>query len=72
MAKYRIRKDHFLHDRERGLPPQFYKASAVIDWPGVPSRHMAPVDDEARAAVAGQQAGRNAASFPTWKGTRPR
>jgi len=40
MARYRIRKDHFLQDPERGLPPQFHHAGAVIEWHGLPSMQM--------------------------------
>jgi hypothetical protein len=65
MAKYRIRKDHFLHDRERGQPPEFYKAGTVMEWSGLPSLQMEPIDDEARAAVAGRQARRNWTAMPT-------
>ena len=54
MARYRIRKDHFLQDPERGLPPQFHHAGAVIEWHGLPSMQMEPLDEEARAAVAGR------------------
>ena len=52
MARYRIRKDHFLQDPERGLPPQFNHAGAVIEC--LPSMQMESLDEEARAAVAGR------------------
>ena len=70
MPKYRIRKDHFLQDPERGLPPQFNHAGAVIEWRGLPPMQMEPLDEEARAAVAG---GRKELELRcrTWKRTRP-
>ena len=68
MARYRIRKDHFLQDPERGLPPQFNHAGAVIEWHGLPSMQMEPLDDEARAAVAGRP---ERTAMRTWKRPRP-
>ena len=44
-------QDHFLADRERGLPPQFHRAGSIIEWHGLPSLKMEPLDDEARFAT---------------------
>ena len=51
MARYRLLRAHFLAGRH-------FLAGAVIDWDGPPSRFMEPIDDEAKAVMAAQQAKR--------------
>jgi hypothetical protein len=70
MARYRIRKDHFLQAPERGLPPQFHHAGAVIEWHGLPSMQMEPLDEERAPRWRG---GRKELKLRcrTWKRTRP-
>lgn len=47
MARYRLKKEHYLQDNKAGVEPQLHAAGAEIDWAGKPSLHMEPIDQEA-------------------------
>ena len=70
MPKYRIRKDHFLQDPERGLPPQFNHAGAVIEWPACrPCRWSRSMKRRAPRWRGGRK--ELELRCRTWKRTRP-
>lgn len=48
MAKYRLKKEHFLQDNKAGIEPQLHEKGKEIDWNGTPSLHMEPIDAEAK------------------------
>lgn len=48
MAKYRLKKEHYLQDNKAGIEPQLHEKGAEIDWKGTPSLHMEPLDVEAK------------------------
>lgn len=52
MARYRLKKEHYLQDKARGKEPQLHAAGSEIDWVGKPSLHMEPIDQEATDASA--------------------
>jgi hypothetical protein len=60
MPKYRIRKDHFLADRERRSFTATVQSLSGTAFQAL----QEPLDDEARAAVAG---GRPAGTGPPWR-----
>lgn len=56
MAKYRLKKEHYLQDKATGMEPQAYEAGAEVNWPGQPSLHMEPIDQEAKERVEARHA----------------
>jgi hypothetical protein len=58
MPKYKLLKDHYLQDKARGVDPQLHQAGATVDWHGEPSRHMDPLDNEAKERKAAYDAKR--------------
>lgn len=54
MARYRL--THPCHCLANGLPrPKLFAAGEEIEFEGVPSVHMQPLDDNAEAAVAARR-----------------
>jgi hypothetical protein len=51
MAKYRLKKEHYLQDKKAKVEPQLHEKGAVIDWEGTPSLHMEPIDKQAKERV---------------------
>jgi hypothetical protein len=51
MARYRLKKEHYLQDKQAKIEPQLHEKGAEIDWPGAPSLHMEPLDKPARERV---------------------
>jgi hypothetical protein len=52
VAKYRLRKAHYLESKEHGLVGHHYAKGEVIDWLGDPSTEMEPVDEAAKERMA--------------------
>lgn len=56
MARYKLKREHYLQDKKAKIEPQLHEKGAEIDWPGTPSLHMEPIDKEARERVTARMA----------------
>jgi len=56
MAKYRLRRGHYLQDKHRKIDPRFHAHGEVIEWEGAPSLQMEAVDNDAKERVRARQA----------------
>jgi hypothetical protein len=56
MAKYRLKKEHYLQDKKSKVEPQLHEKGAEIDWDGTPSLHMEPLDKDAKERSAARVA----------------
>lgn len=56
MARYRLKKEHYLQDKKAKIEPQLHEKGAEIEWLGTPSLHMEPVDKDAKERVTARMA----------------
>lgn len=47
MPRYKLEKEHFLQDNQRGIDPQLHAKGEIVDWEGPPSLAMTPLDADA-------------------------
>lgn len=56
MARYKLKKEHYLQDNKARIEPQLHEKGKEIEWAGTPSLHMEPVDAEAKERVKARMA----------------